>query len=275
MLTVQTRHAVHQDHAKTMDTEPLRKHFRAESLFRDGEINLVYTHYDRFVLGGAVPAGRTLTLDTVEETRTTTFLERREMGVVNIGEAGSVTLGDGTQYDMARGDVLYVGMGAGPVSFGGQGRFYITSAPAHRAYPSRLIRIGESKEVRLGESATSNKRVINQFIHPLVMESCQLVLGYTTLLDGSVWNTMPAHIHDRRMEAYLYWNMDEKARVLHLMGEPQETRHLLVANEQAALSPPWSIHAGAGTGAYTFIWAMAGDNVDYTDMDFVQPEELR
>jgi len=226
------------------------------------------------VIGGAVPAGNSLTLDKVEETRTATFLERREMGIVNIGDTGTVSAG-GESWTLERGDVLYLGMGAGPVIFEGAGRFYITSAPAHRAFPSRLIRIGDSKEMRLGDSATSNKRVINQFIHPLVMESCQLVLGYTTLLDGSVWNTMPAHVHDRRMEAYLYWGMDEAARVLHLMGEPQETRHLVIANEEAAISPPWSIHAGAGIGAYTFIWAMAGDNIDYTDMDFVQPGELR
>ena len=274
MLHVETRHAVHQDHARTMGTEELRRHFLAEGMFRSGEIRLVYTHYDRFVIGGAVPAGGSLTLDKVEETRTASFLDRREMGVVNIGGRGTVSAA-GETWTMERGDVLYLGMGAGSVTFGGEGRFYITSAPAHRACPHRLVTISESKQVQLGEAATSNKRVINQFIHPLVMDSCQLVLGYTSLRDGSVWNTMPAHLHDRRMEAYLYWGMDADARVVHLMGEPQETRHLIVANEEAAISPPWSIHAGAGTGAYTFIWAMAGDNVDYTDMDFVQPRELR
>ncbi len=274
MLHVETRHAIHQDHARTMRTEDLRRHFLAEGMFAVGQIRLIYTHYDRFVMGAAVPDGGTLTLDKVEETKTASFLERREMGVVNIGDTGTVSAGDET-WTLKRGDVLYLGMGAGPVTFSGEGRFYITSAPAHRTFPNRLISLAESKEVRLGESATSNKRVINQFIHPQVMESCQLVLGYTTLLDGSVWNTMPAHIHDRRMEAYLYWNVDEAARVIHLMGEPQETRHLIVANEEGAISPPWSIHAGAGTGPYTFIWAMAGDNIDYTDMDFVQPGELR
>lgn len=274
MLRVETRHALHADHAKTLDTAGLRRHFLAQNLFAEGEIRLVYTHYDRFVLGGAVPGAGELVLDRVEETRTPGFLDRREMGVVNIGATGTVSAG-GETFTLKRGDVLYLGMGAGPVTFAGAGRFYITSAPAHRACPNRLIPLADSKELRLGEAASANKRVINQFIHPLVMESCQLVLGYTTLLDGSVWNTMPAHVHDRRMEAYLYWNMDEKSRVLHLMGAPEETRHLFVANEEAALSPPWSIHAGAGTGAYSFIWAMAGDNVDYTDMDFVQPEDLR
>ncbi len=273
MLHVETRHAVHQDHARTMDTTALRQHFLTEGTFQDGQIRLVYTHYDRFTVGGAVPAGGSLTLDKVEETRTATFLERREMGIVNIGDTGTVATPDET-FTLNRGDVLYLGMGTGAVTFSGAGRFYITSAPAHRSCPNRLITLADSKEVRLGEAETSNKRVINQFIHPLVMDSCQLVLGYTSLLDGSVWNTMPAHVHDRRMEAYLYWNMDEAARVVHLMGEPRETRHMIIANEEGALSPPWSIHAGAGIGAYTFIWAMAGDNVDYTDMDFVQPGEL-
>ena len=274
MLTVETRHAVHQDHTRAMDTAALRRHFLADRLFADGEIRLIYTHYDRFVMGGAVPAGGELTLDQVAETRTPSFLDRREMGVVNIGAPGTVAAG-GDVWTLATGDVLYLGMGAGPVTFGGEGRFYIVSAPAHRALPARLVTLADSKEVKTGAVETSNKRTINQFIHPLVMESCQLVLGYTTLEDGSVWNTIPSHVHDRRMEAYLYFNMAPEARVLHLMGEPQETRHLFIANEQGAISPPWSIHSGAGIGSYTFIWAMAGDNVDYTDMDFIQPADLR
>lgn len=274
MLTVETRHAVHADHAKGMDTEALRRNFLASEMFAAGEIRLIYTHYDRFVMGGAVPAGEPLTLDKVEETRTATFLERREMGIVNIGGTGQVAAG-GETWTLEKGDVLYLGMGSGPVTFVGDGRFYIVSAPAHRACPSRLVTIADSKAVKLGSVETSNKRTINQFIHPLVMESCQLVLGYTTLEDGSVWNTMPAHVHDRRMEAYLYFNLDPAARVLHLMGEPTETRHLWIGDEEGAISPPWSIHSGAGTAGYTFIWAMAGDNVDYTDMDFVQPGDLR
>lgn len=274
MLTVQTRHAVHPDHARRMGTDELRRHFLADGLFATGEIRLIYTHYDRFVMGGAVPGGGELVLAEVSETRTPLFLDRREMGIVNIGGPGTVTA-EGVTHHLGRGDVLYLGMGSGRVTFAGDGRFYLTSAPAHRRCPSRLIALADSKEVRLGDSATANRRVINQFIHPAVMDSCQLVLGYTRLEEGSVWNTMPAHVHDRRMEAYLYWGMAPEARVLHLMGEPQETRHLVVANEEGALSPPWSIHAGAGTGAYTFIWAMAGDNVDYTDMDFVQPGDLR
>lgn len=274
MTHVETRHAIHPQHAKGMDTAQLRQHFLAEGLFADGEVRLVYTHYDRFVVGGAVPAGGSLVLDQIAETKTPSFLDRREMGIVNIGDAGRVEAA-GQGWDMANGDVLYLGMGAGAVTFSGQGRFYITSAPAHRALPHRLITVDQAKKVEMGATQTSNKRVIKQFIHPLVMESCQLVLGYTSLQEGSVWNTIPSHVHDRRMEAYLYHGMAPESRVLHLMGEPQETRHLFVANEQAVLSPPWSIHSGAGMGEYTFIWAMAGDNVDYTDMDFIQPEDLR
>ncbi|MER5173073.1 5-dehydro-4-deoxy-D-glucuronate isomerase [Thioclava kandeliae] len=274
MLSVETRHGVHPNHAKTMDTEGLRAAFLGQGLFAPGEIRLIYTHYERFVLGAAVPQGAPLTLDHVPETKTPSFLDRREMGIVNIGGAGIVHAG-GETYEMAQGDVLYLGMGSGPVTFEGEGRFYITSCPAHRACPSRLVTLADCKEVAMGDAASSNKRIIKQFIHPQVMESCQLILGYTSLIEGSVWNTIPSHIHDRRMEAYLYWGMAPEARVLHLMGVPEETRHLFIANEEAAISPPWSIHSGAGIGAYTFIWAMAGDNVDYTDMDFIQPGDLR
>lgn len=274
MTHVETRHAIHPGHAKRMDTAELRQHFLAEGLFADSEVRLVYTHYDRFVVGGAVPNGADVTLDKIAETRSATFLERREMGIVNIGEPGSVTAA-GQTWDMNNGDVLYLGMGSGAVTFSGKGRFYIASCPAHRELPCRLVTVQDAKEMKTGAVETSNKRTIRQFIHPLVMESCQLVLGYTTLEDGSVWNTMPSHVHDRRMEAYLYHGMAPESRVLHLMGEPQETRHLFVANEQAVISPPWSIHSGAGIGGYTFVWAMAGDNVDYTDMDFVQPGDLR
>lgn len=274
MLTVETRQAVHPSHAKSMDTEALRSNFLASHLFHDGEIRLVYTHYDRFVMGGAVPAGGSLTLDHVTETKTPSFLDRREMGIVNIGDNGTVEA-DGQCYEMARGDVLYLGMGSGAVTFNGDGRFYITSCPAHRSCPSRLITLADCKEMNTGDVANSNKRTIKQFIHPQVMVSCQLILGYTTLEEGSVWNTIPSHVHDRRMEAYLYWDMAPEARVLHLMGEPTETRHLFIGNEEGAISPPWSVHSGAGIGAYTFIWAMAGDNIDYTDMDFIQPKDLR
>ena len=273
MLTVETRHAVSQAETKTLDTEGLRRAFHAGGMFQPGEIRLVYSHYDRMIMGGAVPNGAALLLDLVKECGTASVLDRREMGIVNIGGSGTVSAA-GVDYAMEKGDVLYLPMGAGAVTFAGQGRFYILSAPAHMALEARLIRIGEAKFFRTGSAETANDRTIYQFIHPEVMQSCQLVVGYTQFHGGSVWNTMPAHLHDRRMEAYLYFGMEPKSRVLHLMGEPKETRHLFIGNEEGAISPPWSIHSGAGIGSYTFIWVMAGDNVDYTDMDFVQPEDL-
>jgi 4-deoxy-L-threo-5-hexosulose-uronate ketol-isomerase len=274
MLTVETRHAVSQAETKTLDTEGLRRAFHAGGMFQPGEIRLVYSHYDRMIMGGAVPNGAALVLDHVKECGTASILDRRELGVVNIGGSGTVSAG-GADYAMEKGDVLYLPMGAGPVTFAGEGRFYILSAPAHRTLEARLIRIGDAKSFRTGSAETANDRTIFQFIHPEVMQSCQLVVGYTQFHGGSVWNTMPAHLHDRRMEAYLYFDMPEDRRVFHFMGEPQETRHLVMSNEEAVLSPPWSIHCGAGTGSYTFVWAMAGDNVDYRDVEVVPMEALR
>ncbi|MBD8891122.1 5-dehydro-4-deoxy-D-glucuronate isomerase [Roseibium litorale] len=274
MLTVETRHAIDPATAKTLDTDGLRAHFHVGGLFADGEIRLTYTHYDRMIVGGAVPAGKDLVLDEVKECGTKSILDRREMAVVNIGAAGSVSAG-GETYPMNRGDVLYIPLGAGAVTFSGEGRFYITSAPAHKALPARLIRIEDAKSFRTGSAETANDRTIYQFVHPEVMESCQLVVGYTQFHGGSVWNTMPAHLHDRRMEAYCYFDMDANSRVFHFMGRPDETRHLVMKNEEVVVSPPWSIHCGAGTGSYTFIWAMAGDNVDYKDVEMVAMEDLR
>jgi len=274
MLTVDTRHAVDPEAARHLDTEGLRRAFHAEGIFTPGEVRLVYTHYDRMIVGGAVPAGGPLTLDEVKEAGTASVLDRREMAIVNVGGAGAVEAG-GTSHAMDKGDVLYLGRGSGPVTLSGAGRFYILSAPAHADFPARLIRIGEAKQVKLGSAGTSNERTIYQFVHPDVMESCQLVVGYTQFAPGSVWNTMPAHLHDRRMEAYLYFDLAEDARVFHFMGQPQETRHLVMRNEEAVISPPWSIHCGCGTGAYTFCWAMAGDNVDYKDVEMVAMEDLR
>ena len=274
MLTVKTVHAVNADHAKGMDTQALRDNFLSEGLFSEGEIRLTYTHYDRMIMGGAVPNGGSLLLDEVKECGTPSILDRREMGIVNIGDSGSVSCA-GVDYTLDHGDVLYLPKGAGAVTFSGQGRFYITSAPAHKELEAKLIKIEDAKSVHMGAPETSNERTIYQFIHPLVMESCQLILGYTKLHQGSVWNTMPAHVHDRRMEAYCYFGMEESTRVMHFMGEPNETRHMVLKNEDVVVSPPWSIHAGAGVGSYTFIWAMAGDNVDYTDMDFIAMEDLR
>jgi 4-deoxy-L-threo-5-hexosulose-uronate ketol-isomerase len=257
-----------------MDTDGLRANFLGEGLFKDGEIRLIYTHYDRMIVGGAVPAGKELVLDEVKECGTKSVLDRREMGVVNIGAEGTVAAG-GETWTLAKGDVLYLPMGAGPVTFAGAGRFYITSCPAHHAYPARLVKLDEAAKFTTGAPETANHRTINQFIHPEVMTACQLVLGYTQFHGGSVWNTMPAHLHDRRMEAYLYFDLDEGQRVFHFMGRPDETRHVVIKNEEAALSPPWSIHCGAGTGSYTFIWAMAGDNIDYKDVEMVGMGDLR
>ncbi|SOE16215.1 4-deoxy-L-threo-5-hexosulose-uronate ketol-isomerase [Hoeflea halophila] len=274
MLTVETRHAIDPATAKGLDTAGLRSHFHASGIFADREIRLVYTHYDRLILGGAVPGAGKLTLDHVKECGTPSILDRREMGILNIGDSGMVSAG-GTDYTVNKGDVLYLGMGSGPVTFSGPGRFYILSAPAHRSCPSKLIRIEDARRVEMGSAETSNERVILQFLHPEVAESCQLLMGYTQFAPGSVWNTMPAHLHDRRMEAYLYFELGREQRVFHIMGQPDETRHIVMANEEAVISPPWSIHCGAGTGAYTFCWAMAGDNVDFTDMDMVAMGDLR
>ncbi|SEA33424.1 5-dehydro-4-deoxy-D-glucuronate isomerase [Rubrimonas cliftonensis] len=273
MLTVETRHAVDPASAERMGTQELRGAFHAGGLFRDGEIRLVYTHYDRMMIGGATPAGGALTLDHVAQTGTPGVLDRREMAVVNIGAAGAVAACDET-FAMEKGDVVYIGMGAGPVTFSGEGRFYILSAPAHRAIPARLVRLSDAKQIRLGSPEAANERTIYQFIVPEAGPSCQLVVGYTKFEPGSVWNTMPAHLHDRRMEAYLYFDLADDARVFHMMGRPEETRHIVMRNEEAVLSPAWSIHCGAGTGPYTFIWAMAGDNVDYRDVDMVAMETL-
>lgn len=274
MTDVDIRHAIDPATGKTLDTQALREHFHVGDLFHPGEITLVYSHYDRLILGSAVPDGGTLTLDAVQNTGTASILERREIGVLNIGDPGSVSAG-GETFEMARGDVLYIGMGSGPVTFSGDGRFYVLSAPAHQTYPTGLITADEAKRVELGSRETANERVILQFLHPDVHRTCQLSMGYTQFKPGSLWNTMPCHLHDRRMEAYLYFDLAEDARVFHFMGTPEETRHIVMANEEAVISPPWSIHAGAGTGAYTFCWAMAGDNADFTDMDMVAMEDLR
>ncbi|UWQ19842.1 5-dehydro-4-deoxy-D-glucuronate isomerase [Jannaschia sp. M317] len=275
MQTTQLRRAIDPRHARTMDSAALRAEFLIDDLFATGEVRLTYTQYDRLIVGGAVPGDGTLTIDAVAETGTPSWLDRREAVLVNLGTDGTVEA-DGQTHTLGRCDMLYLGMGSGPVTLSGSdARFYITSAPAHRAIPARLVTIDNATQVPLGAQASSNERVIYQFIHPAVMETCQLVMGMTRLSPGSVWNTMPAHVHERRCEAYLYLDLPEDQAVLHLMGEPEETRHMVVRNEQAVLSPPWSIHSGAGTSAYSFIWVMAGDNMDFTDMDMVGMDVLR
>ncbi|MDX8513944.1 5-dehydro-4-deoxy-D-glucuronate isomerase [Mesorhizobium captivum] len=274
-----SRFAIDPIAAAAMGTDELRHNFHIEGLFQPGLVSLTYTHYDRMIVGGAMPADKVLPLEAIKPTGTKAFLDRRELIAVNIGGAGTVTA-DGLPYEMAARDMVYLGMGTEQVSFASAdpekpAKFYLLSAPAHRVYPSQLIRIGDARRLDLGSHATSNERSIFQFIHADGVKTCQLVVGMTQLAPGSVWNTMPCHVHDRRMEAYLYFDLDEGARVFHFMGEPDETRHIVMRNEEAVLSPGWSIHSGAGTSNYAFIWAMAGDNVDYTDVDPVALDQLR
>ncbi|PZO80257.1 MAG: 5-dehydro-4-deoxy-D-glucuronate isomerase [Mesorhizobium amorphae] len=262
--------------AAAMDTDALRENFHLGDLFAPSSITLAYTHYDRMVVGGAVPLDAPLALGPVKSAGTERFLDRRELIAVNIGQAGTVRVAEET-HALGPRDMIYVGMGE-TVSFASEdandpARFYLLSAPAHRACPTRLLTIGGAKRLDLGSQATSNERSIFQFTNGI--DTCQLVVGLTQLAEGSVWNTMPAHLHDRRMEAYLYLGLNENARVFHFMGEPAETRHIVMRNEEAVLSPPWSIHSGCGTANYAFVWAMAGDNVDYTDVDPVPIETMR
>ncbi|MFD2646997.1 5-dehydro-4-deoxy-D-glucuronate isomerase [Devosia albogilva] len=269
------RFAIDPAAAAMMDTSELRANFLIDDLFAGGEVRWCYSHYDRMAVGGAVPEGGELALEAIKPTGTGFFLERRELIAVNIGDAGTISV-DGAEHAVGPRDMLYVGMGARDVRFGGAGaKFYLVSAPAHASYPTKLLQQSGAKRLDLGARETANERSIFQYVNADSVKTCQLVVGLTQFAPGSLWNTMPAHVHDRRMEAYLYFDLQPDAFVVHLMGEPDETRHLIVRNEQAVLSPPWSIHAGAGTGSYTFIWAMAGDNVDYTDVEKVAMEELR
>ncbi|WP_054312050.1 5-dehydro-4-deoxy-D-glucuronate isomerase [Mesorhizobium sp. 1M-11] len=274
-----SRYAIDPNAAAAMGTDELRHNFHIGDLFHAGAVHLTYTHYDRMVVGGAVPLDSPLTLEAIKPTGTKNFLDRRELIAVNIGGAGTVQAGSETFHAGTR-DMVYVGKGTEAVSFASAdpqnpAKFYLLSAPAHQELPSKLIRIADARRLDLGSQQTSNERSIFQFIHPEGAKTCQLVVGMTQLAPGSVWNTMPCHVHDRRMEAYLYFDLAEGARVFHLMGEPDETRHIVMKNEEAVLSPGWSIHSGAGTSNYAFIWAMAGDNVDYTDVDPVDIGELR
>ena len=278
-LSVKTRQVVGPEDAARRNTQGLREGFVIENLFRAGEINLTYSHLDRMIVGGVSPTREALEISRVPETGTDTFLERREAAIVNIGGAGSVTVG-GKTYELGFQEALYVGMGASALRFESRhasepALFYLLSAPAHRACPTVLITRDMARKVVLGSAEESNARTINQYVHPDVCDSCQLLVGLTMFEPGSVWNTMPAHVHDRRMEVYLYFGMQEQTRIFHFMGEPSETRHVVLKNHDAVLSPGWSIHSGAGTGRYAFIWAMAGDNMSFTDMDKVPMDALR
>ena len=256
---------------KTYDTQRLREEFLIDDLFRADDIKLVYSHIDRIITGSAVPVKGTLALTAGEELRAQYFLERRELGVINIGGEGTVTV-DGTVYTLRHRDGLYVGRGSKDIVFASKdaanpAKFYLNSCPAHTAYPTVYIRPEDCVRQELGSLETANHRTICKYILPGQVQSCQLVMGMTKLEPGSVWNTMPCHTHDRRMEVYLYFDMPEDAFVMHFMGEGQETRHIIMRNEQAVISPSWSIHSGCGTQAYTFIWGMCGENQDFDDMD--------
>lgn len=264
---------------KHYTTDRLREEFLIDDLFHEDEIKLVYSHIDRIITGSAVPVKAPLVLTAGDELRAEYFLQRREMGIINIGGKGTITI-DGSVYELEYKDGMYIGMGAKDISFASAdettpAKFYINSAPAHTTYPTVLIKPENCVRVELGALESANHRVICKYILPGQVESCQLVMGMTQLMPGSVWNTMPCHTHDRRMEVYLYFDMPEDAMVFHYMGEPRETRHIIMRNEQAVISPSWSIHSGCGTMAYTFIWGMVGENQDFDDMDACALKDLR
>lgn len=286
---MEVRYATGPKDMKYYTTERLREEYLIPGVFCAGGITYVYSHYDRIITGGAMPVNNTLVLDAGDSLRSEYFLQRREMGIINIGGPGKITV-DGKVYEVQNSDGMYIGMGKRDIKFesadvNNPAKFYFNSTPAHKEYKTVLVKkegreaediviIKDENKVELGSLEQSNHRVICKYILPGQVESCQLVMGMTSLKPGSVWNTMPCHTHDRRMEVYLYFNLPEDAYVMHYMGEPQETRHIIVRNEQAVISPSWSIHAGSGTQAYTFIWGMAGENQDFSDMDNLQNCDL-
>ncbi len=274
---------------KHYTTERLREEFLIDDLFMPDDIKLVYSHIDRIITGSAVPVKQTLHLTAGDELRAQYFCERRELGVINIGGSGKITV-DGKVYPVGHKEGMYIGMGSKDIAFASDdantpAKFYLNSAPAHMTYPTVLIKpegtpedgvviVKDTNKVELGSLETANHRTICKYILPGQVESCQLEMGMTKLEPGSVWNTMPSHTHDRRMEVYLYFDMPEDAFVMHYMGEPQQTRHIVMRNEQAVISPSWSIHSGCGTQAYTFIWGMVGENQDFDDMDGIAMTDL-
>ncbi len=277
------RYSANQRDVKRYTTEELRKEFLIENLYEPDQVVAVYSHVDRMVTLGCMPVKKSVPIDqgidVWKNFGTSYFLERREIGIFNIGGAGKITV-DGTVYALGYKDCLYITRGAKEVLFSSDdaskpAKFYMVSAPAHCSYETRLIKIADAAKKPCGAAETSNKRVINQFIHPDVLKTCQLSMGMTVLEPGSVWNTMPAHTHERRMEVYMYFEVPEDQVVFHMMGEGQETRHIVMKNEMAVISPSWSIHAGAGTCAYTFIWAMGGENQAFDDMDVIPIPELK
>ncbi|WP_299017856.1 5-dehydro-4-deoxy-D-glucuronate isomerase [uncultured Photobacterium sp.] len=276
---MEIRQPIHSAHAKQLDTEGLREQFLIENMFQAGQINLTYSHIDRIIVGGAVPTTEELALEGGKEIGVDFFLERRELGAINIGEPGLVIV-DGETYEIGTREAIYVGKGAKEVKFVSvsaekPSRFYVNSAPAHMTYPTRKITREDASPETLGSQENCNVRTINKYLHPSVLPTCQLLMGLTELAPGSLWNTMPCHTHERRMEVYLYFNMKDDNIVFHYMGEPQETRHIVMRNEQAVISPSWSIHSGVGTAAYTFIWSMVGENQTFHDMDHVAMSDLK
>lgn len=262
-----------------MTTQEVRENFLVETLFGSDSIEMVYSDVDRAIVGSAVPVQKTLELSSADELKAEFFCQRRELGVLNIGSAGTVTV-DGKQYTIANKDSLYIGRGSKAISFASNdsknsAKFYLLSYPAHAEYPTTHIQIKQAAPVEIGSIEASNKRTIYKCIHPDIAKSCQLVMGFTTLEPGCVWNTMPPHTHERRMEVYMYFDIAKKARVFHLMGKPNETRHIVVKNEQAVVSPSWSIHSGVGTGAYTFCWGMGGENQAFDDMDHLTMDDIK
>ena len=276
--TFETRYASSPKAVKQYDTQQLRDEFLINDLMQNGTIKFVYTHYDRYMAGGAVPISD-LKLETIDPLKAEYFLERRELGIINVGGDGSILV-DGETFKVNHKDALYIGKGAKDVTFksndgSNPAKFYMNSAPAHKTYPTKKTSLAEANKIELGSLETANHRTVSQMIIGGIITTCQLQMGMTELKTGSVWNTMPAHVHDRRMEIYFYLDVPENQAVCHFMGQPQETRHIWMHNHQAVISPPWSIHSGSGTSNYTFIWGMAGENLDYNDMDVAKITDLR
>ena len=275
------RQSIHTEHAKNLDTAGLRREFLIEKIFEADNYTLTYSHIDRIIIGGVMPVQQSVMIgeEVGKQLGVSYFLERRELGVINIGGPGLIDV-DGKTWEVGHQEALYVGQGAKSVVFRSSdasqpAKFYYNSAPAHTRYPDKKITLEDAVKATLGDAATSNRRTINKFIVPDVLPTCQLTMGLTRLDDGNLWNTMPCHTHERRMEVYFYFDMADDSAVFHMMGQPQETRHLLVHNEQAVISPSWSIHSGVGTQRYTFIWGMVGENQVFDDMDHVSISALR
>ncbi|MGM3161818.1 5-dehydro-4-deoxy-D-glucuronate isomerase [Dickeya undicola] len=278
---MQVRQSIHSDHARQLDTAGLRREFLIEHIFDADACTMTYSHIDRIIVGGVMPVHQAVTIgeDVGKQLGVSYFLERRELGAINIGGDGVVSI-DGERYEIGHEEAIYIGKGARDIRFtsvnpASPARFYYNSTPAHTSYPTRKITAADASPQTIGDAATSNLRTINKYIVPDVLPTCQLTMGLTKLAEGSLWNTMPCHTHERRMEVYFYFDMDEETAVFHMMGQPQETRHILVHNEQAVISPSWSIHSGVGTKRYTFIWGMVGENQVFSDMDHVKVSELR